>query len=148
MITSTLSSTLKADNQYPLTTVGALVEGPSGRVLIVKTNKWKGAWGVPGGKVDWGETLQQALLREFKEEVNLNLFDVRYALTQEAVIDQQFVKAAHFILINYFARSNSESIEPNGEIVEWIWLDACKALHYPLNTYTRLLINNYLTKLT
>ena len=142
-----MSRTLEAGNQYPLTTVGALVEGPSKRILIVRTNKWKGAWGIPGGKVGWGETLHQALLREFKEEVNLDLFDVRYALTQEAVMDPQFVKTAHFILFNYFARSNSENIDPNGEIAEWIWLDARKALHYPLNTYTRLLINKYLTKL-
>ena len=43
--------------QFPLVTVGALIKGPSNRILIVETTKWKGTWGVPGGKVDWGESL-------------------------------------------------------------------------------------------
>ena len=73
--------------KYPLTTVGALVKGPLDRILIVKTTKWKGAWGVPGGKVDWGETLEQALKREFREEVSLDLFNIEHALIQEAVLD-------------------------------------------------------------
>ena len=35
--------------QFPLATVGALVTNPEGKVLIVRTRKWRGSWGVPGG---------------------------------------------------------------------------------------------------
>ncbi|NEP57498.1 MAG: NUDIX domain-containing protein [Symploca sp. SIO2G7] len=132
--------------QFPLTTVGALVANSSGQVLIVKTTKWKGAWGVPGGKVEWGETLEAALLREFYEEVGLELTQVRFGLLQEAVLDSQFVKEAHFILINYYAFSVSETITPNEEIEEWAWVAPQQALDYPLNTYTRVLIEDYLQK--
>lgn len=48
---------------FPLVTVGALVTNPEGQVLIVRTTKWRGFWGVPGGKVERGETLEQALRR-------------------------------------------------------------------------------------
>ena len=37
--------------QFPLATVGALVSNPEALVLIVRTGKWRGTWGVPGGKV-------------------------------------------------------------------------------------------------
>jgi len=129
--------------QYPLATVGALVVGPTGHILIAKTTKWRGSWGVPGGKVDWGETLEAALKREFREEVGLNLYDIRYALLQEAVCDAQFYKEAHFILINYYARCDQDTIVPNEEIEEWAWVTPQMALTYPLNTYTEILIKDY-----
>ncbi|MGB3639947.1 MAG: NUDIX domain-containing protein [Rivularia sp. (in: cyanobacteria)] len=134
----------KLAKNYPLTTVGALIKGHSGRVLIVKTTKWRGTWGVPGGKVDWGETLEAALIREFQEEVGLNLKEVRFALLQEAVVDSQFCKEAHFVMINYYAVSKSETVTPNEEIEEWAWVTPEEALKYPLNTYTQILINNYI----
>ncbi|NEO23195.1 MAG: NUDIX domain-containing protein [Moorea sp. SIO3I6] len=132
--------------QFPLTTVGALVVNPSRRVLIVKTTKWKGLWGVPGGKVEWGETLESALLREFREEVGLELTQVSFGLLQEAVLDSNFVREAHFIMVNYYAFSASETITPNEEIEEWVWVTPQKAMEYPLNTYTRVLIEDYLQR--
>ncbi|MEL7036424.1 MAG: NUDIX domain-containing protein [Cyanobacteria bacterium J06592_8] len=132
--------------QYPLTTVGALVVNRDGLVLIVKTTKWKGTWGVPGGKVEWGETLETALAREFQEEVGLELTQVRFAMLHEAVRDPQFVRDAHFIMVNYYAFSASETIQPNEEIVEWAWVTPQQAMSYPLNCYTRLLIADYMER--
>lgn len=130
--------------QFPLPTVGALVVNARGQVLIVKTTKWRGTWGVPGGKVEWGETLEAALVREFQEEVGLELTQIRFALLQEAVLDSQFFQPAHFIMINYYAFSASESITPNEEIVEWAWVTPQEAMSYPLNSYTRILIEDYI----
>ena len=138
---------LSTPKQFPLTTVGALVVNPQGQVLIVKTTKWRGTWGIPGGKVEWGETLEEALLREFREEVGLELQQVRFALLQEAVQDPQFIRDAHFILVNYYAFSASETIIPNEEIVEWAWVTPEQAISYPLNSYTRLLIQDYMASL-
>lgn len=132
---------------FPLTTVGALVRGPSGRVLIVRTTKWRGTWGVPGGKVDWGETLEAALKREFREEVGLELDNIQFALLQEAVLDPQFYRQAHFILLNYWATTTTETVTPNQEIVKWEWLFPKEALTYALNSYTRVLIEHYLASL-
>ncbi|AOY78913.1 NUDIX domain-containing protein [Moorena producens JHB] len=137
---------VSVQKQFPLTTVGALVVNPSRRVLIVKTTKWKGLWGVPGGKVEWGETLESALLREFREEVGLELTQVSFGLLQEAVLDSKFVREAHFIMVNYYAFSARETITPNEEIEEWVWVTPQQAMEYPLNTYTRVLIEDYLQR--
>ena len=126
----------------PLCTVGALVVNPNAEVLIVRTTKWRGTWGVPGGKLDWGESLQEALLREFREEVALDLQQVRFALLQEAILDSQFHVPAHFVLVNYYAFSASTQVVPNEEIVEWVWLPPKQALSYPLNNFTERLVND------
>ncbi|GEM88732.1 NUDIX domain-containing protein [Oceanithermus desulfurans] len=130
--------------RYPIPTVGALVRGPSGRVLLVRTTKWKGLWGVPGGKVDWGERLEDALLREFREEVGLALENVEWGLFQEAIFPPDFYKPMHFLLFNYFAESPTETVTPNEEIAEWAWVPPRAALDYPLNRYTTPLVARYL----
>ena len=126
----------------PLCTVGALVVNPNAEVLIVRTTKWRGTWGVPGGKLDWGESLQEALLREFREEVALDLEQVRFALLQEAILDSQFHVPAHFVLVNYYAFSSSTQVVPNEEIVEWVWLPPEQALSFPLNNFTEKLVSD------
>lgn len=124
----------------PVVCVGALVWGPGERVLLVETTKWRGLWGVPGGKVDWGETLEAAVVREFREETGLNLTGVRYAQTQEAVLSPEFHKPAHLLLVDFFARTASLTVTPNEEIVDWSWATLEEALTLPLNTYTRTLV--------
>jgi nucleoside triphosphatase len=130
--------------KLPVLTVGALVESSRKEILIVETTKWNGTWGVPGGKVDFGETMEDALIREFQEEVGLQLTNIRFALLQEAILDKQFYQPAHFALVNYFAQSATMAITPNQEIVNWTWVTPTEALTYPLNSYTKILIDYFI----
>lgn len=128
-----------------LATVGALAVDPRGRGLFVRTAKWRGRWGVPGGKVEGGETLLAALRREFVEETGLTLEDVRWAPTQEAVRSPEFAKEAHFVLLNFVARTPGGEVRLNDEADAHLWLPPAGALaRLELNGPTRALVHHYL----
>jgi len=60
----------------PYLTVDAIIELPKGIVLIQRSNPPFG-WALPGGFVDYGESLEDAVKREAKEETNLDLTEIK-----------------------------------------------------------------------
>src|SRR5579872_3026079 len=75
---------------HPICTVGAAVFNASGQVLMVRTQKWSGLWGIPGGKMKFGETMIDALRREIKEETNLVIEDIQFTLVQDCIHSREF----------------------------------------------------------
>jgi ADP-ribose pyrophosphatase YjhB (NUDIX family) len=130
----------------PLATVGALVVGPSGRVLLIRTHKWRERWGVPGGKIEYGETMAAAVRREVREETGLELVDIRWAPVQEAVESPEFYRPAHFLLLNFVARSGSERVRLNDEAQAFAWVDPKEALEMDLNRPTVVLVRHFLER--
>ena len=60
----------------PYVTVDAIIELPEGIVIIKRSNPPFG-WALPGGFVDYGESLEEAVKREAKEETNLDLTQIK-----------------------------------------------------------------------
>lgn len=56
----------------PIPTVDIIIEVTGGIILIERTNPPFG-WALPGGFVDYGETLEQAAVREAREETSLEV---------------------------------------------------------------------------
>ena len=56
-------------------TATAIITFPPDKILLIKraTVPFKGYWALPGGRVDPGETVEQTIMREVKEETGLDV---------------------------------------------------------------------------
>ncbi|MEN8262290.1 MAG: NUDIX hydrolase [Nitrospirota bacterium] len=67
---------METSPRNPLITVDAIIEIEGGVILIKRKNPPPG-WAIPGGFVDYGESLEDAVCREMKEETCLDIRIVR-----------------------------------------------------------------------
>jgi len=124
----------------PFATVGALIFDDDDRVLLVRTEKWSGLWGIAGGKIEVGETAHEALRRETLEETGLELTDIRDVCVQDCIDPEEFFRPAHFLLLNYVARRAAGGVCLNEEAEEFVWVTLDEGLAMSLNKPTRTLL--------
>ena len=129
--------------ELPVATVGALILNARDELLLIRTHKWSHRWGIPGGKIQRGETCEQALIREIAEETHLGLQDIRFIMVQDCIEPPEFQRSAHFLLLNYFARcaDADPQVSLNEEAQAFTWLPLAEALKLDLNIPTRVLID-------
>ena len=132
---------LQQAGQPPVVTVGALIFNVQSQVLMVRTHKWSNLWGIPGGKIKWGEKAIEALRREVREETNLEISEIEFALVQDCIHSKEFYRDAHFVLLNYTCRSlEPVEVRLNEEAVEFRWVTVKEAGAMKLNEPTRILL--------
>ena len=87
------------EQNFPHPTVGALIFNPEGKMLLVRSHKFHDKYVVPGGHIEVGEKMTDALIREAKEETGLDVYDVEFIFFQEFIQDESFWKNMHFIFL-------------------------------------------------
>ena len=121
-----------------------------GKVLLGKRNdnpekassqlNGAGTWTMPGGKIHFGESFEDAAERETLEEAGIRLNSVRVISLNNNMVD-----TAHFVTIGLISddfKGDAKVMEPD-EITEWGWFDLQK-LPEPLYFPSRKIIRNYL----
>src|SRR5947209_15101996 len=87
---------------FPEPTVGALIVNNEGKILLAKSHKWFDKYTLPGGHIEVGESMIDAVRREVKEEGGLDVEVVEMLLVQEAIFAPEFYKKRHLILIDFY----------------------------------------------
>lgn len=130
----------KRKSNRPVATVGALIHDGNGKLLMIRTHKWSDLWGIPGGKIERGETSEQALAREIREETGLEISDIHFVMVQDCIDSPEFFRREHFLLLNYLAKASSHAVILNEEAEEFVWVSAEEALSMNLNSATKILL--------
>lgn len=101
----------------------------------------EGTWTMPGGKLDFGESLEDGAYREVVEETGLKIDKNRLKIIS---LTNNIVSDAHFVTIGWLCesfRNEPRILEPE-EIVEWRWFDLDK-LPIPLYPASYQILQNY-----
>jgi nucleoside triphosphatase len=130
--------------QYPEPIAGAFILNSKGKLFLIKSHKWQNLYCVPGGHVEVGETIEQALKREVKEETQLDVYDPEFLGVYDFIPDGTYWKQKHMIFLNYRLKTKGRKVVLNEEAQEYIWITPKKALQLPLEKYTKLTIESYL----
>ena len=103
-------------NERPSIVVSALIEKDN-KFLLVKEvlESGKEYWIIPGGKVEFGENLLEAVKREIKEETNLDIEIKKFIDFQEAIVPQYNY---HTIIFFYHAFPKNEKLILENKIIE------------------------------
>jgi 8-oxo-dGTP diphosphatase len=97
----------------------------AGRVLIVRrgTPPMQGIFTLPGGVVELGETLEQAIIREVREETGLAIEPIALAGYRQVIArDAAGGIERHFVILPFAARYLAGEIALNAELAEAVWL--------------------------
>ena len=123
--------------------VGAVIYNSEGKIFLMTSPKWKG-YIVPGGKIEDQETEEQALIREIKEELGIEIIHIKKVGEKVKPPSKDFkdeTTTIHFI--DFFAKAVSTEIKPNHEVLEYGWFEIDDALALPLLDTTRNFVEQF-----
>lgn len=139
---------MKAGIDYIGVSVGALVFNAEGAVLLSqrgqKAKNEQGTWEFPGGSVDYGERLEDAVQREFREECGIEIELIEMLAVDSHILPNE---GQHWVATTYLARHTSgvpvikEPEKCSG--LGWFRLDQ---LPSPLSVISQYNVRDYLAK--
>jgi len=103
----------------PEVCVGAVVVR-DGRLLLVRRGRGAavGKWSVPGGRVEWGETLAEAVVRELREETGLD------GVCERSIGWVERIGADHhYVIVDFVVTVVGGTLEAADDASDAMWVD-------------------------
>jgi 8-oxo-dGTP diphosphatase len=122
----------------PIVGAGAVVlDGES--VLLVRRGgePLAGQWSLPGGRLELGETVQQAIVREVREETSLDVEPLRLLGVYD-LIDRDTTGAIryHYVLVDWICTVSGGELRAGDDAAEVCWARRGDLAQYALAAFT------------
>jgi len=135
--------------EHIVTSVVAVIVDEDGRVLLTRRSipPFLDLWVMPGGKIDLGEPILEALKREVHEEVGLeieieDLIDVFEHLTPGE-------ENCHFVILYYRCRPlYCDVVHNEDEVAEVAWVSSCELGGYSMPAGARYILGKVFPEIT
>lgn len=127
----------------PRVGVGAVVLDPMHRILLVQRANppAQHQWGLPGGLVQLGETLHDALHREIREECGIAIRIADFIGLYEPIIrDQEDRVAYHYVVVDYLCHWVQGDLQPGDDAQAVAWASPRNLERYELAAAARQMI--------
>ncbi len=127
----------------PTVAVGAVIWNAKGEVLLIQRagEPRRDEWSIPGGKVEWGETLRAALLREVREETGLEIEILGLTDAVDFIAPRTEGEVAkHYVLIDFTARVTKGEPKAASDAKDARWVAYAELDRYELWSETRRII--------
>ena len=111
--------------KYPKVTTGVCVINTAGKVLLIRGERFDRKFHIPGGHVEWGETMADSAKREVKEETDLNVQKIEFVRPVEFIFDPSYDTSRHIIPLDFIAWTEDPETAvklDEREASEFVWL--------------------------
>lgn len=118
--------------QFPIPVVRAIITNSSGQLLLLRrdnTGHGSGSWCLPGGKIDYCQTIEDALARELQEETSLKLVSADLFFVQNSL---PLTPGGMHCINLYFVCRVTGNLGLNRESSEFAWVGATEVGTYDI----------------
>lgn len=112
---------LMDEKEYPEVVTGAFILNKENKLFLMTMPKWNGQWCIPGGHLEVGETIEDCVRREIREEVGITVTDLKFINIGESIFSKEFTKRKHLVFINYLCKTTDTKLTLNEEATEYKW---------------------------
>jgi len=129
--------------QNPIPSVRAIIKNVNGEVLILKRaahGNYGNVWCLPGGKIDFVRSAEATVMKEVKEETNLNCTEVKFLFYLDGLPSQRY--NTHYPTL-YFKCKAEGQVKLNDESVEFAWVDKSNLQKYDIIFENDIAIERY-----
>jgi 8-oxo-dGTP diphosphatase len=126
--------------------VGALIfrgRGRRGAILLVERggHPLKGYWSIPGGLVETGETLDEAVRREVLEETGLRVKPIEmFGIFERVMRDARGRVEYHYLLLDYVCTVTGGKLRAGDDVARVEWVTRGRLGDYKMTEGTREVI--------
>ncbi|GGY50075.1 NUDIX hydrolase [Parvularcula lutaonensis] len=114
-------------DQRPIVAVGGVVL-KGDQVLLIQRGRppLRKHWSIPGGKIEYGEDIRTALVREIEEETGVTCEPIGLIGVFEALPKREGDR--HYVMVDYACRYISGEVTPGDDAMDAEWLSLPEAL--------------------